>query len=477
MDLRRKLEGIVGSEYVRDDIEILNEYSRDYSICSKSRPRCIAFPQNAEEVQGLVKYANEHMTPVTPRSSGIGFYGAALPEEGGIVIDLSRMNKILNIDPRNKVVKIEPGVRWGEINEQLEKLHVMVCNPLLPHPLKSVVTSSMEREPPLIPKSEYYESFLSGEMVLPNGEMYWTGTAMGKGFESGNFPDCLFPGARIFVGAQGTLGIVTWANIKAEWLPTEEKVLFMPFERIENLVEPIYKIQRRMIGRECFAMNSFNLASLLAECCPQEFNVLRERLPPWTLIISLAGLHRLPLKKIEYEEKALMEVASQLCFSVLPTVSGIPGLGKKISQILRKPSSNNGYWKFNYKGACHDIFFHTTLDRVAEFRKQINEVSRGHGYSTNQIGAYLQPIEYGRACYCQYSFHYNPDDTRDVENVRKLFLAASERAIDIGGVFTSPYGPWADMVYRRTYPFTNVMGAVKNAIDPNNIMNPGKLCL
>ena len=477
MDLRQELEGIVGLEYVRNDIETLEKYSKDYSIFSKSRPRCVAFPQNAEEVQGVVKYANEHMIPVTPRSSGIGFYGAALPDEGGIVIDLSRMNKILKIDPRNKVVKIEPGVRWVQLQEELDKEGVMVCNPLLPHPLKSVLTSSMEREPILIPKSEYYESFLSAEIVLPNGEMYWTGTAMGKGFESGNFPDCLFPGARLFVGAQGTLGIVTWANIKAEWLPTEEKVLFMPFERVENLAEAIYRIERRMIGRECFALNSFNLASILAENWPQDFKELRERLPPWTLIISLAGLHRLPLKKIAYEEKAIMEVASQLNFSVLPTVSGIQGLGKKISQILRKPSSKNEYWKFLYKGACHDIFFHTTLDRVAEFSREIKEVSLRHRYSTDQIGTYLQPIEYGRACYCQYSFHSNPDDTRDVEKVRSLYLEASERAIDIGGVFTSPYGPWADMVYRRTYPFTGVMKAVKRAIDPNNIMNPGKLCL
>jgi FAD/FMN-containing dehydrogenase len=476
MAIKQELASIVGPECVSDDPEVLESYSKDYSFVQPRSPRCVVWPKNAEEVMAIVKYANGHTIPVTPRSSGVSFYGAGLPSQGGMIVDLSRMNKILKVDPRNKFVKIEPGVTWGQIQEELEKQDVMVCNPLLPHPSKSVLTSSMEREPILIPKSEYDETFLTAEMVLPNGEMYWTGTAMGKGMASGNFPDCLYPGARLFMGVQGTLGIVTWANIKAEWLPKVEKVLFMSFERIEDLVEPIYRIQRRMIGRECFVLNSFNLAAILAENWPQDFKSLRESLPPWILMLSLAGLHRLPAEKIEYEEEAVREVASELHIDVFPTVSNIPGLGKKISSMVRKPWLKDGYWKFRYKGSCHDIFFHTTLNRVAEFTKAVNEVSAKHGYPTKEIGFYLQPIEYGRACFCQYGFHCDPNDAKDVERVRGLYLEASERAMGMGGLFVTPYGPWADMVYRRTSSFTAVMKVVKQNLDPNNIMNPGKLC-
>ena len=145
--------------------------------------------------------------------------------------------------------------------------------------------------------------------------------------------------------------------------------------------------------------------------------------------------------------------------------------------MLRKPWLRDGYWKFLYKGSCYDIFFHTTLNRVAEFTRAINEVAIKYGYPSNDIGFYLQPIEYGRACYCQYGFHCDPNDVKDVERIRGLYLEASERAIGMGGLFVTPYGPWADMVYRRTSTFTAVMKVVKNALDPNNIMNTGKLCL
>ena len=476
MAIKEALAAIVGTEYVSDEPETLEKYSRDYSFVQPRMPTCIVYPQNTEEIQGIVRYANEQMIPVIPRSSGISFYGAGIPSQGGIILDLSRMNKILEIDPRNKKVKVEPGVTWAQVQEELAKQGLMVCNPLLPHPAKSVMTSAMEREPILITKSEYSEVFLTSEMVLASGDLFWTGTAMGKGMKGQNFPDALIPSTRLFLGAQGTLGIVTWANLKAEFLPTMDKLFFIPFERVEDVAEPVYRIQRRMLGNECFVLNSFNLAAILAGDGQDEFNTLREVLPPWTIVQCLSGLHRLPEEKIEYEEEALMEVASELHFEPQRTVGGIPGLEAKILKLLRKPWAGDGYWKLRYKGACHDVFFHTTLDRVAEFTAAMEEVAAKHGYPTRDIGVYLQPLERARACFCQFSFHCNPDDAREVERVRKLFLDASEWAISLGGLFTTPYGPWADMVYSRAASYTAVMKVVKDALDPNHILNPGKLC-
>jgi FAD/FMN-containing dehydrogenase len=476
MDLKQELAVIAGSEYVSDEPEMLEGYSSDYSFVTPRRPRCVVFPKNTEEVQGIVRYANEHVIPVTPRSSGVGFYGAGIPSQGGIIVDLTRMNRILEVDARNKKVKIEPGVTWAQIQEELGKQDLMVSNPLLAHPAKSVLTSALEREPMLIPKSEYAEIILTVEMVLPNGDLFWTGSALGKGLRGKSFPEGMIPSMRAFTGTQGTLGIVTWANVKAEYLPKMDKLFFMPFERIEDLIEPIYRIQRRMLGRECFALNDFNLAAILAEKWPEEFEALRKTLPPWTLILCLTGLHRLPAEKIAYEEEALMEVASELHFEPSRTVAAIPGLDGAISNMLRRPWTRDGYWKFRYKGSCHDIFFHTTLNRVPEFTKAMAEVAIKYGYPTRDIGFYLQPVEYGRACYCQYGFQCDPEDSKDVDRVHRLFLEASELVIAMGGLFTSPYGPWADMVYRRTSTYTTVAKLLKNALDPNNIMNPGKLC-
>jgi len=477
MTIKGELVGIVGSEYVSDDPGALEKYSRDYSFVQPRRPGCVVFPKDTEEIQGIVKYANEHLIPVTPRSSKVSFYGAGIPGQGGIVLDMTRMNRILEIDGADKKVKVEPGVTWAQLQEELAEHGLMVCSPLLPHPLKSVLTSTVEREPMLIPKGEYADNLLTAEIVLPTGEMLWTGTALGRGMKSQKFPESPIPtSTRLFQGAQGTLGVLTWATIKAEWLPSMDRLFFIPLDRIEDVAEPIYRLQRRMLGSECFVLNGFNLAAILAESWPDEFNKLRDGLPPYTLLLCLSGLHRHPEERIAYEEEALMEIAMELGLKVLPTVSDIPGLGDRMLKMLRKPWSGDGYWKLRYRGACHDILFFTTLDRVPEFTRAMNEVAARYGYPTADIGCYLQPMERGRACFCQYGFHCDPDNARDVARVRSLYEAASERAINMGGLFTTPYGAWADAVYSRAATYTAVMKVVKNAFDPNNIMNPGKLC-
>ncbi len=475
MDLKKDLAGIVGAEHTSEDPDVIETYSSDYSFVQPRRPSCVAYPKDAAEVQGIVKYANEHMMPVTPRSSAVGFYGAGIPSQGGIIVDLRRMNKVLEIDPRNKKVKVEPGVTWAQVQEELAKEHMMVANPFLPHQAKSVLTSAMEREPILITKTEYSEVLLTAELVLPTGDMYWTGTALGKGMKGQNFPDALIPGTRLWLGAQGCLGIMTWANLKAEHMPTMDKLYFIPVSKTEAVAEPVYQIQRRMLGNECFVLNSFDLAAILASDWPNEFNALRETLPPWTIVLCLSGLHRLPEEKIAYEEEALMDIAKELHFEALRTVGGIPGLESTILKMLRKPWSKETYWKFQYKGACHDVFFHTTMDRVHEFTRAMDELGAKHGYPTRDIGVYIQPLERARACFLQFGFHCDPNKASEVEMVKRLFLEASEKAMSMGGFFTTPYGPWADMVYSRTAQYTSVLKIVKNAYDPNNIMNPGKV--
>jgi len=474
--MKQELAGIVGSEYVSDDPETIEKYAKDYSFVQPRRPSYVAYPRNTEEIRGIVKYANQHSIPITPRSSGISFYGAGIPSQGGILLDLSRMNQILEVDSRDRKVRVEPGVTWVQVQGELEKQGLMVCNPLLPHRLKSVLTSSMEREPILIPKQEYNDTFQTAEMVLANGELFYLGTAVGKSHVGRSSPEHFIPSARLFLGAQGTLGIMTWAILKTEWLPTLDKLFFIPFNKVDDVPQPIYKIQRRMIGSECLVLNSFNLAAILAEKWPGDFETLRETLPPFTLIFCLSAGSRFPEEKLEYEEEALTEVSAEMNFDVARTLAGIGGLDKKVMSMLRKPWSKDGYWKFLYKGSCHDIFFYTTLNRVPEFTRAMYEVAVKHGYPTRDIGFYLQPLERGRISCCQYSFSCDPDDARDTEKVRRLYYEASERAISMGGVFTTPYGPWADMVYSRTATYTSVLKLVKHAFDPNNIMNPGKLC-
>ena len=478
MQIKEDLAAILGAERVSDEPEILEKYGRDHSFVQPRHPQCVAFAGSTEEVRKVVRYANEHRIAVTPRSSLVGFHGEGIPSLGGIVLDLTRMKRILEVNPTDKKVKVEPGVTWAELQPELARQGLMVCNPLLPHPLKSVLTSVMEREPMLIPKGEYADSLATAEVVLANGEVMWTGSALGGGMKGQKFAEATIPtSTRLFQGAQGTLGILTWGTIKTEWRPVQDKLVFLPLSRIQDVAEPVYRLQRLMLGNECLVLNACTMAAILAEEWPGEFEQLRGRLPPYTLVFCLSGPARHPEMKIAYEEEALDKVAQELGLKVLPTVAGLAGLSSRMVGMLRSAwPQDREYWKFRYKKGCHEVFFFTTLDRVAEFSQAVDAVAAGHGYPGADIGFYLQPVERGRACVAEYNFYCNPDDATERERVRRLVEAVSERAIGMGGCFTRPYGPWADAVYSRAATYTAFMKVVKNAFDPNNIMNPGRLC-
>ena len=235
----KELKDIVGSKNVLDDQETLELYAVDHSLASPKKPIAVAKPKSAEEIQELVAFANRTLTPLVPSSSGIHFYGATLPEQGGVVVDLSGMNKILEIDPRNRKVKIEPGVTWPQLQAALKEHDQMALNPLFPHPLTSALTSSIEREPMLIPKYEYGDPVLPMQISLGNGQLFRTGTASDSHCE-GAYPEG--PGIdfyRFFLGAQGTMGIVSWLNIKTEYRPKHQKAWFGAFEDLEDAAQPI----------------------------------------------------------------------------------------------------------------------------------------------------------------------------------------------------------------------------------------------
>jgi FAD/FMN-containing dehydrogenase len=474
--IKHDLETVVGKDFVTDDPLVLDRYARDGSLVQPRRASWVVYPQNTEEIQSIARYANELKLPLVPRSSKVSFYGAGIPEQGGIILDLSRMNRILEIDPPNKKVKVEAGATWAQVQAELVKHGLMVCQPLLPHQDKSVVTSAMQREPMLIPKSEYSETLLTAEIVLASGELLRTGTAVGKGMKGQCFPDALIPGTRLFLGAQGTLGIITWANLKAEYLPTRDKLFFMTFEHIKDVQEFVYRVQRRMLGSECFVLNDFNLAVILAESCPEEFEALRSKLPAWTVVLCLSGFHRLPEEKIAYEEEALMEIAGELGVQPCQSIEGVPEMNGTWLSMLRKPWQKEKYWKYRYRGGCHEVFFYDTLDKAWEYVNMIVKTSSRYGYATGDIGIYLQPVERARILFYQFAFYGDPENSREEEKVRQVFMKASERAMAMGALFATPYGPWADMVYRRATTYTQVLKVVKDAIDPNHIMNPGKLC-
>ena len=179
--LLEKLAGIVTAENVSNAPEVLERYSFDHTFVSPRKPSYVVWLSSIDEVQKIVKMANEEGFPLIPRSSGVGFTGGTIPSQGGVVMDMSRMNKVLEIDPRNRMTRIEPGVTYGQLQATIAPQNLMSLVPLLPHASKSVLSSHLERDPMIIPKTEYGDPVLTMELVLPTGEIFRTGSASAPG--------------------------------------------------------------------------------------------------------------------------------------------------------------------------------------------------------------------------------------------------------------------------------------------------------
>jgi len=479
--IKEELSKIVGSENVFDDTDTLKNYSQDLSLGAFKSPNFVVAPGETQEIQKIVKLANEHLCPIIPVSSGVHFYGNTIPEQGGIIIDLKRLNRICKADERNRAARIEPGVRWGELQEELAKHNLRALNPFLPHKLKSALSSSLEREPMLIPKTEYGEPILTMEVVLPNGELFRTGSAAAgpPGITELDLVAPSGPGLdffRLFQGAQGTFCIVTWLNIKAIPLSRLEKYYFLPFSKTEIGVELMYAIQRKMIGAESLILNGFNLALIFSEEWPGDFEQLKENLPPWIVIQCLSGGERLPEEKVAYEEEVLMEICKGHGVEPLRHFEESCSGEKGIAEILRNPWEKEPYWKERYKGGFSNIFFYTTLNRIPEFISAVDEYADTHGYKQEEIGYYIQPLERGRACFLECTFSYDLKQPGEREKALQFHEGLSELLFTRGAVFAGPYGSWSDLVYGRNATVTNVLKELKGVFDPNNIMNPDKLC-
>ena len=142
------------------------------------KPWFVAKPGNVDEVQGIVKWANQTQTPLVPVSSGPPrFHGDTVPcATGAVIVDLSGMNRIRRIDRKNRMILIEPGVTYSQLQPELAKVGLRLSTPLLPRANKSVIASLLERQPTLVPKYQWSmpEPLRCLEIVWGNGEILWT---------------------------------------------------------------------------------------------------------------------------------------------------------------------------------------------------------------------------------------------------------------------------------------------------------------
>jgi FAD/FMN-containing dehydrogenase len=485
MSVREQLMLLVGSANFTDDPGVLEAYSADFSLAPRGAPNYVVKPEHTEEVQQVIQFANEHSLPVVPVSSAVHFYGATIPKQGGIVLDLTRMNRVLEIDELNRRVRVEAGVTWQQLTSELGKKGYRVMMPLLPHPLRSVVTDTLEREVPTNTVYDYGEPLQSMEVVWPTGEVFRTGSASVPGYpdspsKGGNPSGPGLDFYRFLQGAQGTMGVVTWANLKIENLPGLDKILFAPVRDFNYAIDFLYRILRIRVGQECLLLNNVDLAAILADDWDRDFERLRATLPPWALILVISGFQRRPEEKIQYEERALGEILRNEFpdLHLAQNLAGVPNLGRKLLPMLRNPWPEGAtYWKQRYKGGCQSLFFIAKPARASEFIDRVEETAARHDYPIRDIGIYLQPIEHNRACHLEFHFFYDPSSHTDIVRIERLYGEAAKVLLSEGALFTRPYGEeLTRLVYERTADYTMTLRRLKKVFDPNHIMNPGNLC-
>ena len=478
---------MIGKQKVINEHKILDRYSHDNSFTLPMRPRLVVQPRNADDVQKIVTWANQTKTPLVPVSSGEPhFRGDTVPSvPEAVIVDLRRMDKIIRIDRRNRMVLIEPGVTYAQLQPALAEEGLRLSTPLLPRQSKSVIASLLEREPTLVPKYNHTlpEPLRCLEIVWGNGEILRTGDA------GGYYPTLeqqwqmglaqVFSGGpgqvdyyRLVSGAQGSIGIVTWASVKCEVLPKVHRFFFIPADNLKGLIECAYRLLKVRLGDEFLVLNSANLAAILSRNA-DGIQALKNKLPPWVIIMGIAGRDLFPEEKVDFQEKDTRDIVQQFGLQLLPAVSGIGG-GQVMSTILNPSPST--YWKLTYKGACQDIFFMSTLDKVPEFVNTVFTAANALRYPVSDIGIYLQPQHQGTACHCEFNLPYDSGNKIEIGNVRELLETCSEALIKQGAYFSRPYGIWADMVYNRDAGNKEMIRTIKGIFDPNNILNPGKLC-
>jgi hypothetical protein len=481
-----KLVKIVGASNVNTDKETLDQYSHDVSFVSTIRPACIVKPKTAEEVKELVKLANETKTPLVPVSSGAPhLHGDTVPGIGGaVIVDLSGMKKIMNVDRARRVAMVEAGVTFGELIPAAKKEGIRLNLPLLPKSTKSVVASLLDRDAVVMPGYQWDVSdpLACIEVFFGCGEEFRTGQAAGPGtieqqWKTGAVQKAPYgPGIaslhRLVQGSQGGMGVVSWASMRCEVLPSIEEPFMVGSAKLDTLIEMAARLVRLRMVNECFILNSADLATMFAKKFPKDYLNLKANLPAWTLFYVVAGYEVLPEERVKTHIIDITEITQRLGIEAAKSIGGISA--SEIMKAVQQPCADP-YWKVRYKGASEDVIFVTLNDKLPALVETMDKVVFNAGYPVSDMGVYIQPAVQGTSIHCEFNLPYDPANAVESAQVKKLALTATKALIAQGAFFSRPYGENAGMIMNRDAANKVVLTRLKNLFDPNHIMNPGKI--
>ena len=484
---KKSLAKIVGAGNVDSRSATLEAYSKDFSFVSPVRPACVVRPGNAGEIEKLVALARESKTPLVPVSSGAPhFRGDTVPSTGGsVIVDLSGMKKILRVDRKNRVAMFEPGVTFGELVPAVAAEGLRLNMPLMPRRTKSVVASLLEREPVAMPKYHWdiADPLADVEIILGSGVMFRTGAAAGPGnieeqwAAGGAQKEAAGPSSaswyRVIQGSQGTMGIVTWATARCEMIPRLEEPFLVGANSLEKIMEMVHWLVRLRLVNESFVLNATDLATIMAKGKPEDYGKIKQALPPWALFYNVAGYDYFPEDRVKGQVADMRGLAQKVGLEPVTSLGGVSAF-----DLLKAVQTPPGDFCWKQPGGwnCQEIFFLCPFQKVDDLIATMYAAADEAGYPAPDMGVYVQPVVQAVNFHVEFDLFYQPENRAGTDIVRKLSVDAVRKLMDRGAFFSRPYGEITAIVMNRDAATASALKKVKSILDPDNIMNPGKLC-
>lgn len=452
--VKNKLITIVGPENVQDSKASLLAYSYDATPGFQSFPDIVVSPKNKQEISEIVKLCNENQIPIVPRGSGSNLSAGTTPLHGGVVLLMKHLNNIIEIDEENLTVRTQPGVITQDLIQAVEVKGFFY--PPDPSSMKiSQIGGNISENSGGLRGLKYgvTRDYVMGlEVVLPNGEIIRTGGKLAKDVAGYDL-------TRLFIGAEGTLGIVTEATLKLIPKPETKKTMLALYQDIDAAARTVSAIianriipatlefldQPTLKAVEDFAQVGLPTdvkAILLIEQDGNE-SVVNADMDKIAAICNQNKAVRVTIAETKEEAEALTS-ARRAALSALARLR--PTTILEDATVPRSEIAN----------------MVKAIEEIAE-RNQVNICTFGHAGDGNLHPTCLTDIR----------------DKEEMARVEKAFEEIFKKAIELGGTITGEHGVGAMKLpylhLKAGEAGIEVMRGIKQALDPNQIMNPGKI--
>ncbi len=455
-----QLREIVGEENVSVSAEDREKYSHDEVAELRHEPEAIVSVSSADEISRIMRLANEANFPVTPRGAGQGLSGGAVPVLGGVVLLLEKMNKILEIDQENLMATVEPGVITGDLHREVEALGLFY--PPDPASLDSCSIGGNVAENAGGPRAVKYgvtRNYVSGlEAVLPSGEIVTMGGKLVKDVTGYDL-------MQLLLGSEGTLAIITKIILRLIPLPTVRVDLLVPFSDFRAASRSVSDIIKSRIVPA--ALEFMGRDSILA------VEALTEKEIPFHdaeahLLITLDGNDKAAIDS-EYERigEICLENGAQ---DVL--VADNPRLRDKLWAARRLIVEALQHMSPELVTDTQDLV--VPRAKIPDLLVRVKEIATKYG---------MNVVCFGHAGDGNVHVNAIKDVPEDQWQAKKEPLAEEmcRAALSLGGSITGEHG--IGFIRKKYLPMAvdecqiAVMKKIKEAFDPHNILNPGKIFL